>query len=233
MLWNPTAEVLGNVAGEPIIGGGHVIYVFGVDIDDSGMPAYDGGKWLYEQLSNETFTSYIRAWKNCLWVVNPILSEGQNLLSTDARMQVRVSHPYQTETYTGLNNGKPAYRFTTSGAHTIINDNQTITSVLDQIRIVPNPYYAYSEYEANGIDNRVKFTNLPEQCEINIFNMNGGLVKHIEKDNALTFVDWTLKNHQEIPIASGMYIVHINVPGVGEKILKWYCAMRLVDTTNL
>ncbi len=233
MLWNPTAEILGNVAGEPVIGGGHAIYVFGVNIDGSGMPSYDGGKWLHERLSDESLSSYLRAWKNCLWVVNPLLSEDQDLLSTEARMKIRVSHPYQTETYTGINNGKPAYRFSTSGAHSIYEDNRTITSVLDQIRMVPNPYYAYSEYEANGIDNRVKFTNLPEKCEINIFNMNGGLVKHIEKDNDLTFVDWTMKNHQEIPIASGMYIVHITVPGVGEKILKWYCAVRLVDTTNL
>ena len=62
--------------------------------------------------------------------------------------------------------------------------------------------------------------------------MNGSLVKKIEKDNALTFADWTLKNHASIPIASGLYIFHIDVPGVGEKILKWYAAMRLVDTSN-
>jgi hypothetical protein len=78
----------------------------------------------------------------------------------------------------------------------------------------------------------VKITNLPETCEINIFNMNGGLVKTIQKDNALTYVDWTLKNYQEIPIASGLYIVHINVPGVGEKIIKWYGALRTVNTSN-
>lgn len=232
MIWNPTSEIVGGVNGEPVLGGGHFIYVFGVNIDESGMPAYDGGKWLHERLSEENVTNYLRAWKNCLWVVSPYLAQGAQLMSTDVRIQLRVNHPYQTEVYTGINDGLPAYRFSTTGVSTVYNDPQTITSVLDQIRIVPNPYYAYSEYEANGIDNRIKITNLPEKCEINIFNLNGGLVKHIEKDNPLTFVDWTLKNHQEIPIASGMYIFHINVPEVGEKILKWYGAMRLVDTTN-
>ncbi|MBK9593576.1 MAG: T9SS type A sorting domain-containing protein [Crocinitomicaceae bacterium] len=58
-----------------------------------------------------------------------------------------------------------------------------------------------------AIDNRVRFTNLPETCTITIYNMSGQLVKRIDKDNELTFVDWTLKNHQDIPIASGVYII--------------------------
>ncbi len=232
MIWNPTDELGSPVTGEPRLGGGHFIYVFGIDIDDSGMPGYDGGNWLHTRLQDETASNYINTWKNCLWIVEPLLAADQELLSTDARMSLRVNHPYQTKTYTGINNGLPAYRFTTDGIQTQYEQNETAISALDQIKIVPNPYYAYSAYEGNGIDNRVKITNLPEVCEITIFNMNGGLVKKITKDNALTFVDWRLKNHAEIPIASGVYIFHIDVPGVGEKILKWYGAMRLVDTSN-
>lgn len=232
MLWNPTDELGGALTGEPIIGGGHVIYIFGIDIDDSGMPAYDNGNWLYEKLADETVANYINAWKNCMWIVQPLVATGQEFMATDVRMQMRVDHPYQTETYTGINNGLPAYRFSTQGVATEYENVERSISALDQIAIVPNPYYAYSAYESNGIDNRIKITNLPRTCEITIFNMNGGLVKKISKDNDLTFVDWTLKNHQDVPIASGVYIFHINVPGVGEKILKWYGAMRLVDTTN-
>ncbi|MDA7803813.1 T9SS C-terminal target domain-containing protein [Crocinitomix sp.] len=233
MLWNPTDEFSSALTGDPIFGGGHFIYVFGENIDDSGMPNYDNGQWLYEKLKSETFLSYLNAWKNCMWVVEPILQTGEDFLSADVRLSMRVSHPYQTEVYTGINNGLPAYRFSTEGIQSVYNDLRTSTSALDQIKIVPNPYYAYSEYESNGIDNRVKITNLPEVCNISIFNMNGGLVKQINKANSLTYEDWTLKNHQGVPIASGLYIFHIEVPGVGEKILKWYGAMRLVNTTNL
>ena len=232
MLWNPTSQLGSHLTGEPIIGGGHNIYIFGTDIDDSGMPAYDKGNWLHERLLDESPASYINAWKNCMWIVQPLLEEDETLLSTEVRLKMRVDHPYQTETYTGINNGLPAYRFTTEGIHTRYDQLETSISALDQIKIVPNPYYAYSAYEGNGIDNRIKITNLPEKCEITIFNMHGELVKTIRKDNALTFVDWTLKNHQGIPIASGVYLFHINVPGVGEKILKWFGAMRMVDTTN-
>jgi hypothetical protein len=231
MLWNPTSE-LSTLLGEPTIGGGHFIYVFGINIDGSGMPGYDNGKWLHEKLSVENPSNYITAWKNCTWIMAPLLASDQTLLASDLRMQMRVNHPYQTQVYTGINDGLPAYRFTTNGIHTQYNQNQQAIAALDQIKIVPNPYYAYSTYETTVIDSRVKITNLPETCEINIFNMNGGLVKTIQKDNALTYVDWTLKNYQEIPIASGLYIVHINVPGVGEKIIKWYGALRTVNTSN-
>jgi hypothetical protein len=38
-----------------------------------------------------------------------------------------------------------------------------------------------------------------------------------------------LKNNFGIPISSGLYILHINADGVGEKIIKWYGALRPID----
>lgn len=42
-------------------------------------------------------------------------------------------------------------------------------------------------------------------------------------------MDWDLKNDHGIPIASGLYIIHIDATGVGEKILKWFGVLRPVD----
>ena len=39
----------------------------------------------------------------------------------------------------------------------------------------------------------------------------------------------TLKNDYGIPIASGLYIIHVNAPGIGEKIIKWFGALRPID----
>ena len=233
MIWNPTAQYFDNV-GLPIFGGFHFIYVFGVNIDDSGMPAYDQGEFVRTKLQGTLSNiNYLNAWKNCTWIMAPVLAPNHDLLESDVRIQVRINHPYQKKTYTGLNNGNPAYRFNTTGIASAINQNTTAIDVLDDIRIVPNPYYGYSSYENNNVDNRVKITNLPQICSITIYNMTGQLVKRIDKDNSSTFVDWTLKNHKDIPIASGVYIFHIEVPGVGEKIVKWYGSMRQVDTSNL
>lgn len=232
MIWNPTDEVFDN-AGYPVFSGCHFIYVFGVDIGGSGMPAYDQGAWFYTQLQTETNASYSKAWKNCQWVLAPALIANHDILETDVRIQLRVSHPYQEQVYTGINNGLPAYRFSTSGLQTLVDQNMVAQEMLEEIRVVPNPYYGYSAYENTPIENRVRITNLPQICTITIYNMSGQLVKRIDKDNDQTFVDWSLKNHQDIPISSGLYIMHIEVPGVGEKIIKWYGAMRQIDLNNI
>jgi flagellar hook assembly protein FlgD len=100
---------------------------------------------------------------------------------------------------------------------------------LDNINIVPNPYYAFSSYETNKLDNRVKITNLPEVCTVSIYDLNGTRIRQFKKGDPTTSLDWDLKNDQNIPIASGTYIIHVNVPNIGEKVLKWFGVMRPID----
>ena len=59
--------------------------------------------------------------------------------------------------------------------------------------------------------------------------MTGQLVRQYAKDYALTSLDWDLKNHKGIPVAGGVYLIYINVPNVGEKILKLFVVMRQID----
>jgi flagellar hook assembly protein FlgD len=95
--------------------------------------------------------------------------------------------------------------------------------------VVPNPYYAFSEYEKNQLDNRIKIVNLPQECQISIYTMNGTLVRKFNKADSRTSLDWDLKNQANIPVASGIYLIHVDVPGVGQKVLKWYGVMRPLD----
>ena len=115
---------------------------------------------------------------------------------------------------------------------TITNDAPTLEDALSSINIVPNPYYAFSGYETSRLDNRVKFINLPQRCTISIYNVGGTLVRKFRKDNDLTYLDWDLKNSANIPIAGGVYICHVEVPDVGEKVLRWFGAMRPIDLQN-
>ena len=62
---------------------------------------------------------------------------------------------------------------------------------------------------ANQLDNRVKITNLPQVATIKIFTVSGTLVRELKKDDAVTSIDWDLKNDFGIPIASGMYVIHV------------------------
>ena len=82
---------------------------------------------------------------------------------------------------------------------------------------------------SSSLDNQIKFTNLPEKCDISIYTLDGSLVRRIKKDDELTEVKWNLKNGAAVPIASGLYIIHIDAGELGEKILKWMGVMRELD----
>ena len=127
----------------------------------------------------------------------------------------------------------PMYSWNMDDIRTQTGSKDELADALSLINIVPNPYNAYSEYERNRLDTRVKITNLPEVCTVRIYTTNGKLVKTFKKTNDVTFIDWLLVNDENIPVASGVYLVHVEVPSVGERILKAFIAMRQVDLQGL
>ncbi len=162
----------------------------------------------------------------------PLLVKGHQLLETDVTIRLRVAKPYLADwgAYSASppnwknsnpsNNNNPMYSFSTNGLEVDTNNATAAKSALDLINIVPNPYYAYSSYESDQISTKARITNLPPVCTISIFSLNGTLINVINKEGPLTYVDWNLQNQYNVPIASGMYIIHIAVPNVGEKTLK-------------
>jgi len=169
----------------------------------------------------------------------PMLSPEEGLVPNDVRISLRIAKAYEkyspsvadVNNVDGAdNNWNPLYTFDTKSVATETLSVNTLTNeVLDIINVVPNPYYAYSKYETSKLDNRVKITNVPERCTVSIYNLSGTLVRQYVKDDPLTTVDWDLKNHTNVPIAGGVYIIHVDVPGIGQKILKWFGVMRPVD----
>ena len=121
------------------------------------------------------------------------------------------------------------YSWNMDKIRTETGSEQSLTDALDLINVVPNPYKAYSQYENNRLDSRVKITNLPERCTIKIFSTNGKLIKDFKKDSPQTYIDWLLVNNKGIPVASGMYLIYVDVPGAGERVIKLFVAMRQVD----
>ena len=129
-----------------------------------------------------------------------------------------------------INNLYPKYQFTIDGLDPVLNDPEKTESDLDLITIVPNPYYAFSEYESNALNNRVKITNLPNNCTVTIYNLSGTKIRQFKKDNELPSIDWDLTNFANTPVASGFYLIHVkdNTSG-GERTIKFFGAMRLID----
>ena len=111
------------------------------------------------------------------------------------------------------------------------NEEAKTESDLDLITVVPNPYYAYSSYEANALTNTVKITNLPDNCVVTIYNLSGTKIRQFKKDtDEVTSIDWDLTNFANTPVASGFYLIHVkdNTSG-GERTIKFFGAMRQID----
>lgn len=237
MKWNPTETIVDN-NGIPVMGGQHPIYVFGTEVGNGGFftpaPYYDGvNDWVYDQYTTASTASYGDLFESLMWIANPILSPGHDLRETDVTINVHVNREYKNRVATNLNGGKPMYGWSMDDIKTVTASQEELTSVLDIINVVPNPYYAFSEYERSRLDTRVKITNLPDQCTVTIYNVSGKLIRTFKKDNQVTSIDWDLKNSKGIPISSGVYIIHVEVPGVGEKIVKFFGGMRQVDLENI
>jgi hypothetical protein len=130
------------------------------------------------------------------------------------------------------NGNFPMYYFSTKGLSASTDVTEIATSEMDKINVVPNPYYAFNNYETSPVDHKIKFTNLPNNCTIRIYNVGGNLIRTLKKDNNLTYMDWDLKNEYGISISGGVYIIHIDAPGVGEKILKWFGSLRPIDINS-
>jgi hypothetical protein len=126
-----------------------------------------------------------------------------------------------------------------------------IPSALGEINVVPNPYLAYSEYEASSFDNTVKITNLPAKCIVTIYSLDGRFIRQYTRNEqgksntpertnppvAVTQIvpdiEWNLKNFAGIPIASGVYLIHVEAEGLGERVIKWFGVSRQFDPSGL
>lgn len=253
MIWNPNSRVTTS-SGNFVFGGQHAIWVFGSKMKTLhsyftlvDMPVYipaveENTNFLDQQFSvlessASTTAQRVAASKNIyynlMWVANPILSVGGRLLSTDVAVKLRMDKEYKNYSCTDLNSGKPMYGWSMNSSATATRNNGALAEALQLINVVPNPYYAFSEYELNRIDNRIKITNLPEKCTVKIYNAQGKLVKTFKKDSPITSIDWILVNEKNIPIGSGVYLIHVDVPGIGERTLKAFIAMRQVDLQGI
>lgn len=141
---------------------------------------------------------------------------------------------------------KLVYEYDFGKLATQTNQIEVAQTAMDLIKVVPNPYYGFSPdgYETNSLDTKVKITNLPPLCNISIFMVDGTLIRTIKVDNrnldtatgkevgleTPNYVEWDLKNFKNVPIASGLYLIHIEAPELGEeRTLKWFGILRPFD----
>nr|MBK9652052.1 hypothetical protein [Bacteroidota bacterium] len=200
---------------------------------------YDTRKEIFEGTTLKTGTTYTVKVSQIIYN-NNIYQPGETFTATQ---NISFSGSGSVVAGSFLNSAMPMYRFNTNPLQAVTNNDEASKSALDIINVVPNPYYAYSAYEKNQLDNVIKITNVPSRCTISIYTINGTLIRKykrdvqpdnskaglVEENNMNTSVNWDLKNSKAIPVASGMYIIHVDVPGIGVRTLHAMVIMRQVD----
>jgi len=144
--------------------------------------------------------------------------------STIAESQQR--HPQIGDVYKIVTN-KPFRKnefieFTTTGQGF---DKSKATSDLDKIAVVPNPYVGAASWEPFSTsvgrgERRIYFMHLPNKCTIRIYTISGKHVDTIEHDSFISDgqVSWDMVSKDGMDIAYGVYVFHVDAPGIGEKI---------------
>jgi len=103
----------------------------------------------------------------------------------------------------------------------VVNDPELAKQDVEDINVFPNPYYGVNAQELNKYQRFVTFSHLPQKATLRVFNLAGQLIQTIVKDSPEQFQRWDLNNQSQLPVASGLYIVHIDMPDLGKtKIVK-------------
>lgn len=252
MLFNPTADQFIDIdnSGFPTgsfelpLGGQHFVYV--------SKTTYDECATIASKLASGNLVQRVQVLNELSWTSFPILAPGatmasieKGLIPNDLTVKLRVNNAYSVSDQNGVNNGYPKYQFTLDGVAPTVGDAAVAESALDLVNVVPNPYYAYSAYEPLNTSNIVKITNLPPTCTITIYSLDGKFIRkynRAENSNATiptqgviaeqmnASLEWDLKNARGIPVASGVYLINVNAPGIGERTIKWFGVARTFDT---
>lgn len=249
MAWTPTNQAINPEAegvGDPefgVFGGKQFLYVLNSSHEDPRFgdyaTTYDRGETPHSGLEDGNISSVFSA---VTWVMNPRLTEGYDYLDWEdgylpfeAKIRLRVNQRFQQD----QDDNNPEYGFSfdelAPEEERGRDDDQFAEDQLEEVGIVPNPYYAASPYESNQLDNRARLINVPRQAEISIYSKDGTLVRKFNRDQMVdsehtTHLDWNLRNHEGVPISGGVYIVHVEVEEYDKSTsFKWFAVTRPLD----
>ena len=99
----------------------------------------------------------------------------------------------------------------------------------EQPYVVPNPYVGAASFEPQRFavsgrgERKIEFRNLPVNSAIRIYTVTGELVQTLYHDGDINkgIVVWNLRNKDQLEIAPGLYIYHVDGNEVGTFIGKF------------
>ena len=154
----------------------------------------------------------------------------------DFQLAIEATYPQSGDVYQ-VDWKRPFFE-TDTIRFSINSDNQINTDSLktgmDKIKVVPNPYVMTNMMETQVSNpylnqrRRLMFTHIPANCSIKIFTVSGILVDEIivsnEPDNGI--IHWDMLTRENLEIAAGMYIYHIESEITGDSKLGKFAVIK-------
>ena len=129
---------------------------------------------------------------------------------------ISTRKPFRTGEYTGFRSQPPQY------------DAAKAQADLANVAVVPNPYAGAASWEPATTsvgrgERRIFFIHLPRECEIRIYTIAGRLVQTIRHVSSIDDgqLSWNLVSRDGMDIAYGVYVYHVDAPGVGTIVGKF------------
>ena len=121
---------------------------------------------------------------------------------------------------------RDVFEFTTTALKV---DNELAKDQLSLIKVVPNPYVAAATWEERNYytsgrgPRSIHFIHLPKKCTIRVYNVSGELVRSIEHESSVNdgTAEWDLLTRDNLAASYGVYVFHVDAPGLGEFIGKF------------
>lgn len=114
----------------------------------------------------------------------------------------------------------PSDVFTFKSVAPVKNNAALAKNQAAMVNVFPNPYRGFNIEARNPIDQFVTFTHLTPTAKIRIYTLAGELIRTIEHTDGTQLERWDMRNSSNVRVASGIYIAHIELPGVGNRVLK-------------
>jgi hypothetical protein len=82
---------------------------------------------------------------------------------------------------------------------------------MDQIRVVPNPYRVFADWDRSEIERKIQFINVPPNCTVEIYTLTGEFVASLEhgasySSGSIGVVEWPLWSYEYTEVAYGLYL---------------------------
>ncbi|MFH0735216.1 MAG: hypothetical protein V1773_12265 [bacterium] len=119
------------------------------------------------------------------------------------------------------------FQFTTTAQY--INKNNAKAEFDGKPYVVPNPYVGAASFEPQRFavsgrgERKIEFRGLPASCTVRIYTVTGELVNTLYHDGVMTdgTISWDLRTQDNLEVAPGLYLFHVDSPGIGEYIGKF------------